>query len=171
MLGTELMASTSVVSLLVLPFALQTGTMMVDEFHFHRERGLPLWERIGHPLDTLTVVLCYGFLATAVPSGQALSVFVGLALFSILFTAKDEPIHARLCRPEEHRTHLILFALHPLVLGSAGLLWWLGTPMSRFLLLVQGAVTTLFMIFQFVYWNLVVPRQGFGHAAGQVRDQ
>ncbi len=40
---------------LFIPFALQTCCMAVDEVHFHRQRGLPRWERLGHPLDTLTV--------------------------------------------------------------------------------------------------------------------
>jgi len=28
--------------------------MGVDEFYFHRRRGLPRWERLAHPLDTMT---------------------------------------------------------------------------------------------------------------------
>jgi hypothetical protein len=40
---------------LFIPFALQMCCMAVDEVHFHRQRGLPRWERLGHPLDTLTV--------------------------------------------------------------------------------------------------------------------
>lgn len=160
MSGTEWVASEGLVFLLVLPFALQTGTMMVDEFLFHRERGLPLWERIGHPLDTLTVIICYGFVLTAAPSRAALLVFVGLACFSALFTAKDELIHARLCRRAEHQTHIVLFVLHPLVLAAVGLLWWLGTPHGRFLLYGQATLTTLFMFHQIVYWNLLRSRSG-----------
>ena len=165
-----MLASSSVVLVLMLPFALQTGTMMVDEFYFHRERGLPLWERVGHPLDTLTVILCYGLLLLREPSRGSLLGFIGLALFSMLFTAKDEPIHARLCRREEHRTHLVLFALHPLVLGSAGLLWWQGTPLGRGLLEVQAVLASLFMIYQLLYWNLFAPK-GFEHVSGKGPNQ
>jgi 2-polyprenyl-6-hydroxyphenyl methylase / 3-demethylubiquinone-9 3-methyltransferase len=39
---------------LVVPLGLQALAMAVDEAYFHRRRGLPRWERIGHPLDTLT---------------------------------------------------------------------------------------------------------------------
>lgn len=141
--------------------------MMVDEFHFHRERGLPLWERIGHPLDTLTVVICYGFLLLSSPGRQALFVFVALALFSILFTAKDEPIHTKLCRAAEHRTHVVLFALHPIVLASAALLWQAGTPVSRRLLLGQALLTALFMLYQLLFWNLPSRARVLAHATDQ----
>lgn len=171
MLETEFVPLTGLVFLLVLPFVLQSGAMMIDEFHFHRQRGLPRWERIGHPLDTLTVVICYGLLLTFAPSRQMLLVFVGLAVFSMLFTAKDEPIHARLCRREEHRTHIVLFALHPLVLTAAALLWWIEAPSSRIVLLGQGALTTLFMAHQIVCWNFMASKQGSQHASGPLRDQ
>ena len=39
---------------------LQGLAMLVDELLFHRRRGLPRWERIGHPIDTLSVLACYG---------------------------------------------------------------------------------------------------------------
>lgn len=165
------LASSGAVLLLALPFALQAGTMMVDEFYFHRERGLPLWERIGHPLDTLTVVICYGFLLLSEPGRPALFVFTALALFSILFTAKDEPIHAKLCRAAEHRIHILLFALHPLVLGAACLFWWVGTPASRLLLLAQGLLTALFMIYQALFWNFPPRSRGLVHAAGKGGNQ
>ena len=48
-------------------FGTQAALMMVDELHFHRRRGLPRWERIGHPLDTATVLVCYGTALTLSP--------------------------------------------------------------------------------------------------------
>lgn len=44
---------------LFIPFPLQMICMAVDEAHFHRWRGLPRWERLGHSLDTLTVLACF----------------------------------------------------------------------------------------------------------------
>ncbi|HWU42647.1 MAG TPA: hypothetical protein VN132_04380, partial [Bdellovibrio sp.] len=41
---------------------LQGSIMLIDEFFFHHKRGLPRWERIGHPLDTITVLTCLLFL-------------------------------------------------------------------------------------------------------------
>ncbi len=47
---------------LAVPFALQGLAILVDEFYFHRRRGLPIWERWGHPLDTLSLLICWLFL-------------------------------------------------------------------------------------------------------------
>jgi len=83
------------VLLLLLPALLQMLAMAVDEFVFHRRRGLPRWERLGHPLDTLTAAACYGWLAFAPPSeSSTLGVYVGLCAFSCLFITKDEFVHA-----------------------------------------------------------------------------
>ena len=162
--------SIAIACLLVIPFVALVATMMLDEFGFHRERGLPRWERIGHPLDTLTMVICYAFLLATAPDQRALLVFVALALFSMLFAAKDEPIHARLCRFEEHLTHIALFVLHALVLSAAGLLWWLETSVGRVILQVQGGLITLFMVHQILYWNLL-PVKAASHATPPAENQ
>ncbi len=47
--------------LFYIPFLIQTLVIGLDEFHFHLKRGLPKWERIGHPIDTLSVVLALAF--------------------------------------------------------------------------------------------------------------
>ena len=126
--------------------------MLVDEFHFHRRRRLPYWERVGHPLDTLTVLLCYAVALSTRPTGTALGGYAALAIFSCLFVTKDEFLHAKLCRPAEHWLHAVLFVLHPVVLALVGFLWVQGE--HRVLLTVQAAVTAAFGIFQAVYWNL-----------------
>ena len=51
----------------MIPIVLQGVIMVVDEGWFHRTRGLPRWERIGHPLDTLTIVLCLAWLLATSP--------------------------------------------------------------------------------------------------------
>jgi hypothetical protein len=79
------------IPLLLLPvlLLLQMLAMCVDEMLFHRARGLPRWERIGHPLDTLTAALCYGWLLFVPPSAShALGVYIGLCAFSCLFITK-----------------------------------------------------------------------------------
>ena len=67
---------------LLLPFGLQMFCMAFDELYFHRRRGLPQWERIGHPLDTLTVVICLLWLLSVPPSSGAVAIYAGLAIFS-----------------------------------------------------------------------------------------
>ena len=142
-------------ALVLAAFALQALAMAVDEGVFHRRRGLPRWERIGHPLDSATVLACYAWLLGAAPTRENAFVYAGLTGFSSLFVAKDEPIHARRCEPGELRLHALLFVLHPSVLLGAGWIWWNGTPPLRAGLL-GGAftLTAVWMIFQTAYWNL-----------------
>ncbi len=55
-------------ALLLAPLAVQGIAMAVDELHFHRRRGLGRWERLGHPLDTLTVLACIGWTLAVTPT-------------------------------------------------------------------------------------------------------
>src|SRR5262245_51416141 len=117
---------------LFIPFLLQMGCMTLDEFHFHRRRGLPRWERVGHPLDTLTALTCFGWLLFTTPSAFSISVYAALSVFSCLFVTKDESVHTKHCGSGEHWLHAMLFILHPLVMLCAGLLWlsWRQHPLS-----------------------------------------
>ena len=133
-------------ALYVLPLALQGIAMLVDEAWFHRRRGLPRWERIGHPLDTLTIIACLGWLL----AGGGLAGYVVLAIGSTLFVTKDEPVHARLCSGGEQWLHAVLFALHPVVLAAFVML-------PEPLLVGELIVTSGFLVYQAVYWN--VPRR------------
>ncbi len=136
----------------LVPVALQALAMIVDEGWFHRQRGLPRWERIGHPLDTLTIAACLIWLLCVTPATSfALPGYVALAIGSTLFVTKDEGVHARLCTAREHWLHAVLFALHPIVLAAFGWLWWKG---ELGMLQVQLAVTLAFMTYQVVYWNV-----------------
>lgn len=135
---------------ILLPFAVQALLMTADEFRFHHRRGLPRWERLGHPLDTATVLACYGTTLALPPTPFNLKLYAGLALFSCLFVTKDEFVHARRCSAAEQWVHAVLFVLHPLVLGTAALLWYWGV---RWPLIGQTAMTALFGGYQLVYWN------------------
>lgn len=136
----------------LIPIVLQGITMVVDEGWFHRARGLPRWERIGHPLDTLTIAACLAWLVASEPGAPAaLPVYVVLAVFSTLFVTKDEAVHAKLCSPGEHWLHAILFVLHPIVLAAFGYLWWTG---AVGLLAGQLGITIAFLAYQVIYWNL-----------------
>ncbi len=138
---------------LLLPAALQGLAMFVDEFVFHRKRGLPRWERLGHPLDTLTVASCYGWLVAVPPSyPHALGVYVGLCAFSCLFITKDEIIHAKVCEPFETWLHAVLFVLHPIVFLGFGMIWFSGA--GAWVLKGALASTLALLAYQFSYWNL-----------------
>ena len=139
-------------ALLLLPALLQMGAMFFDEFVFHRKRGLPRWERLGHPLDTLTAVACYGWLAlTPVGSPHGLSVYVALCLFSCLFITKDEFVHARVCEPTETWLHAVLFVLHPIVFLAFGVIWQL--QLASWVIQVELLLTVGLLLHQLVYWS------------------
>ncbi len=143
--------------------------MAADEFWFHRKRGLPRWERIGHPLDTLTVVVCLGWMLCVQPSRRSVVVYVVLAIFSSLFVTKDEPVHKHYCQAAEHWLHAVLFVLHPVTLASAGLLWpstrgghpgvspWMVqySGFEHAFILTICALMVTFALYQIAYWNLL----------------
>jgi hypothetical protein len=136
---------------LLLPPLLQMLAMLADEGICHQRRGLPRWERLGHPLDTLSVAGCYGWLVATSPGSHALAIYVGAAAFSCLLVTKDEFVHARVCGAFESWLHATLFVLHPVVFLAFGFIWWSGE--HPWLIRAQLAATLAFGIYQLVYWN------------------
>lgn len=151
-----------------LPFAIHAAAMAADEAWFHRRRGLPAWERWGHPADTATVLACY-LLALNLPPGQGnLAVYAAAAACSTLFVTKDEWVHAGRCPGGEHWLHAFLFALHPVLLALAGLHAFLprvpgeaGRDFFHVFLVGQAALAGAFLLWQVLYWNGPwAPRRG-----------
>jgi hypothetical protein len=136
---------------LAVPLTLQALAMLVDELYFHRRRGLPRWERIGHPVDTASVLGCYGLALALPPHVDQLPWYVLLAAISCLLVTKDEFVHAARCEPAEQWLHAVLFVLHPIVLGAGALLWLRG---ERGLLAFSAGLTAAFGVYQAVYWNV-----------------
>lgn len=136
---------------LFIPFVLQALAMFFDEFHFHRRRGLPRWERIGHPLDSLTVLICYLFIAVQAPTTAAIYIYAGLSFFSSVFVTKDEFVHSKLCDAKENWLHAFLFILHPITFLCAGIIW--KENLSSQFLIIQPAVVVVFMVYQILYWS------------------
>lgn len=141
--------------LVLAPVLIQAAAMLADEGFFHRRRGLPRWERIGHPLDTLTTASCYGWLVVARPdTPHGLAIYVGLALFSCLFITKDELVHSKLCTPMELWLHAVLFVIHPIVLMAFGFVWWSGGRDVQYVILAQLLLTLGFATYQVLYWSV-----------------
>lgn len=156
--------------LLCVPFLIQAIAIVLDEYLFHMKRGLPRWERIGHPLDTLTVLACFAFVLFVPYSFSAFKLYLFLALFSCLFVTKDEFIHKQHCPASEQWLHSILFVNHPILLASAGLMWpflhggdvphwllrWFKEPQFfEPFLQFQSLFVALFMFYQVIYWNFI----------------
>jgi 2-polyprenyl-6-hydroxyphenyl methylase / 3-demethylubiquinone-9 3-methyltransferase len=129
---------------LILPLLAQAAAMVVDEAYFHRRRELPRWERIGHPLDTLAMIVCIAWLL----AGGPLAGYVVLAVASTLFVTKDEFVHARACSGGEQWLHALLFTLHPVVLAAL-------VYADRWVVIAQLVLACGFCAYQAVYWNLV----------------
>ena len=153
---------------LIIPFVLQAILMAVDEFYFHWQRKLPLWERLGHPLDTLTVLFCLGFLLFVPPSPLSVIIYALLSIFSCLFVTKDEWVHKQECRAGEQWVHAMLFILHPLLFISAGLLWAVlhsdrhnlfnlirYEGFERRFFIGNIALIVAFGLYQAIYWNFL----------------
>lgn len=153
--------------------AAQGLLMLVDEFYFHRRRGLGWWERLGHPIDTLSVLVCFVIATFAPLSLQMVGVYAAAAVVSCVLVTKDEWIHHRECTVGEQWVHALLFLLHPCVLIAGFVLWidrsslllpegyigpkvlmelWqvlsIGPWMARFVLLAELVAIGLFLLFQ-----------------------
>jgi hypothetical protein len=146
--------------LLLLPLIVQALAIFVDEFYFHFAPGQPRWERIGHPLETFTVLAPVLWLMVSTPSERNWIICTLAAVFSCCFVIKDELVHADRCAPGEPVNHAVLIITHPRnrLLGSHSFTF-LG-----FALPAQAAALALYMIYPAVYWNLVwkAPAAQFG---------
>ena len=141
------------------PFLLQGVMMAVDEFYFHHRRGLPRWERLGHPLDSLTFLLCIVFTVNFPFTEENKNIFLWISIFSCLFVTKDEFIHKKLFSSLEHWLHSLLFILHPIVLICAYHLWKSETPFGVRFLIGQMWILIGFLIYQTLYWNILWKKQ------------
>lgn len=126
--------------------------MGVDET-IHLRRGLKRWERWGHPLDTLTVLIVILFAYTQEFNPTNLWIFAGLGIFSTLFVTKDEWIHQQDCGPMEHWLHAVLFILHPLIFLVVYKYWSEGAFPFWFKLIPFFILG--FGLYQLLFWNFL----------------
>jgi hypothetical protein len=155
---------------LLIPFGVQAFLIILDEYVFHIKRSLPKWERIGHPIDTLSVVLCLSLVQLIPYSKEGLYGYIALAIFSCLLITKDEFVHKHHCLASEQWLHAVLFINHPILLTAIGLFWvclsaepvpvWL-IPVSQHkavmqsFLRMQTVFASVFMLYQIIYWNFI----------------
>ena len=143
--------------LLCLPFLIQGLIIGLDEFYCHHRRGLPRWERIGHPVDTAGLLLCFGICVFLTPTQMHLYALIVASLTSCFLITKDEFVHQKLCDVLELWLHAILFVVHPMVLIASGLLWfYFEVP---FILNVQFSLLSVFLVYQIFYWNIYAKTQ------------
>lgn len=146
--------------ILTLALAAQAICFLFDEFYFHFRRGLPRWERIGHPIDTASVLVCLAIPLLLEPSTIAVRVYAGASVFSCVLVTKDEWVHARECDGAENWLHSLLFMLHPVVFAVVGWHWILGfSPLTRMGVSLQAAAVSFFALYQIIYWNFIRGRK------------
>ena len=151
--------SSWIVLVILGPLFLQSNLMVWDEFYFHQRRGLGPWERWGHPLDTLTVILPLSLVWFVSWQPIHVVIYAGLAFFSCLFVTKDEFVHHRLCEPKEQWLHALLFVMHPVVFLALAVFWFFRDQLAAQNSWVWGlaalwsATLVGFLIYQVVYWN------------------
>lgn len=136
---------------LYLPFIIQSLLMGFDEY-LHTKRGLGTWERLGHPLDTLTVFVPLSLICINEFTPERLTVYIILSGFSCLFITKDEFIHTQHCSALENWIHSLLFILHPMIFLSSGVIWKYH-PDNEFLA-YQATMVGVFMIYQIFRWSI-----------------
>lgn len=131
-----------------LPFLFQGVFMIIDEFYFHRKRILPRWEKIGHPLDTLSVLLTLSIPLILPYRSSNLSFYLFLSIFSCILITKDEFIHADYCEKAEQWLHAVLFILHPIIFFCTYILW--SQANARSFLISQVSLVFLFLLYQII---------------------
>ncbi len=162
-------------ALIFVPFILQAIVIALDEYVFHIKRGLPKWERVGHPLDTLSVIACFAFVLFVPYEAGNIKYYVMAAIFSCLLVTKDEFVHKHHCPAAEQWLHSILFVNHSVLLTAMGLMWpkiqgqemfgWLppATLLIPFLWM-QTISAGLFFLYQVIYWNFIyTPTEEFAN--------
>ena len=125
--------------------------MTIDEY-IHHQRGLGMWERLGHPVDTLTVFVALSYVALNPYTSETLTVYLMLSGFSCLVITKDEFVHTKECGAFENWLHALLFILHPVIFLSAGLLWR-DEPENQFLD-YWAIMVGVFMLYQILRWSI-----------------
>ncbi len=145
--------------MLLIPFTLQAIAMAVDEGYFHRKRGLPKWERIGHPVDTLSVIFALCIPRFIAPGANALLAYSIASIGSCILITKDEWIHKKYCPATENWLHSVLFILHPICLMSAGKLWISEVSWAKGFLSGELLLLILASLFQIIYWSWVWERK------------
>lgn len=138
-------------SLFLVASAIQGFSIFVDEFFFHHKRGLPRWERIGHPIDTAMTIACFVFLVFVNRTPTTEWFYIAMAAVSCALVTKDEWIHHKYCTGGEMWLHAVLFLMHPLVLFAAYLEW----DTHRFSIAAVATGVWVFLMYQIIYWNFI----------------
>lgn len=133
---------------------LQAALIVIDEFYFHWKRGLPRWEKIGHPLDTFFFLLPLTIASFFKWEPVWRVLYIALGLLSCLVITKDEAIHLQKSPALEQWLHALLFMVHPVVLIAVYFVWM----QSSVPLIWMWCAILTFCIYQIIFWNFYADR-------------
>lgn len=151
--------------LIVIFIAFHSILMIFDEFFFHRKRILPKWERIGHPIDTVFILLCFLVVICLPMTKLSIILYFSLSVLSCFIIVKDESIHLKYCGKYEQYLHALLFILHPILLIILFFSWssftksyfsdmdYFNSPLLKNIIYFQFISATLFLSYQILFWN------------------
>ncbi|MCO4754873.1 MAG: hypothetical protein KC478_10360 [Bacteriovoracaceae bacterium] len=137
-------------NLWIIIWPIQALLMFLDEFYFHRRRGLGRWERIGHPIDTAVFLSCFIYPLLFEHNDKAAISYMALALISTLIITKDEWVHHKECNLIEQWLHTFLFIIHPIAIFATYLCW---SSSNLFPVYLQACLIFSFLIYQIYFWN------------------
>ena len=136
---------------------LQGLVIGIDEFWCHWRRGLPKWERWGHPIDSVSLLVPLSLICFASPTPLNTRLYIGLGALSCICITKDEWVHHAVSDAFENWLHSLLFILHPLILVNAYFLWSAPLPPELFgvnVVLVSFFAVLAFTVYQITFWSL-----------------
>lgn len=139
--------------------AIHSLIYQLDEYIFHKKRGLSKAEIIGSIVDGF-IYLVPLVLATMIPYKEPwTSVFLFFAVLSCLSIVKNEWFYPEVLEKKERMLHSALYVLHPVLLYTFYLSWednyFSQYPNFWMFQLIYLAVGFKSVTYQIIYWNYI----------------
>lgn len=146
------------VGFLLSMMVIQVILFNVDEYYFHRKRGLVKQEVISAIVDGALYLIPL-LIAIFLPFNSLWQkLYIGFAMISCLSIAKNECFYPSLTAPERV-VHALLYILHPVMLYTFYISWeqnyfttMINFWMIQIIYMALGAKT---LTYQIIYWNYV----------------
>ena len=146
------------ITFLLIIMSLQVILFHVDEYYFHRKRGLSKYEIASAITDGAFYVLPLIIATFAKFDSIWKTIFIVLAGISCLSIAKNELFYPAL-QVKERIIHSLLYVLHPILLYSFYISWkgnfFDAYPNFWILQLLYVAIGFKTVIYQIIYWNYI----------------
>ena len=130
----------------------------IDEFKFHRQRGIGKTELTNSLIDGLIFLITLSIAMFSSFNYWSEKIYIALSILSCLSIAKNEFFYGQLCKGERF-THSLLYVLHTIILYAYYLSWktnyfdlhyyiWL----TQLLYMILGFQA---LTYSLIYWNYI----------------